>query len=769
MTDLKIVGKDVQRIDVREKATGKAKYALDLTFPGMLIGKILRSPYPHAKIVNINVSKAERLKGVEAVLYRDNASKVQWGDYLTDQTVVAIDKARFIGDPVAAVAALDADTAEEALNLIEVDYEELEPVFDPEKAMEAGAPILHEKLEEYEHPPVFHPVAGSNICNHVKLRKGDVDKGFKQAYRIYENRFTMPPVHHCYMEPQVVIGDIDSSGRIILHGSLQSPFGSREGLARVFQIPQHRIRVIVNYIGGGFGGKSTMVLEPITASLAVKASKPVKVILTREEDFVSAIVRHPLTSYIKVGVDKEGRLLAVKQKLIWDTGAYSDDGVAVSSFSGLSAAGPYDIPNLWVDSYCVYTNAPVAGAFRGFGISQVTWGMESQIDVIAKDLGLDSLELRLKNAFEEGSVSATGEKLHSVGIKESLQKAADAIDWGQKRPAGRGVGIASMFKFTAPLFPSAAIVKVNDDGNVEVFKGAVELGQGINTIMCQIAAEVLGITTDNITTAAIDTEFTPYDWKTVSSRSTFFSGNAVRRASEDARRQLIALASKKLEVSPDSLVCRDGRVFVNNEPENGESFKALANYSNFSTMGPIVGKGGFGLHDIDHINPDTGQSKRLSAYWMYGTQAAEVEVDKETGEVKIFKLTAAHDLGKAINPFNCEQQIEGSLATGVGTTLYEELVLDSGKAANASFVDYKIPRAKDIPIFIPLIVEAAHREGPFGAKGLGEPGLAPTAPAISNAIYDATGVRIKDLPITPEKILKALKEKSDTGDNTGEN
>ena len=282
--------------------------------------------------------------------------------------------------------------------------------------------------------------------------------------------------------------------------------------------------------------------------------------------------------------------------------------------------------------------------------------------------------------------------------------------------------------------------------------------------MCQIAAEVLGITTDNITAAAIDTEFTPYDWKTVSSRSTFFSGNAVKLAAEDAKRQLIDLASKKLGVSPDNLVCRDGRVFANNEPEKGVSFKALAHYGNLSASGPIIGKGGFGLHAIDPIHPETGQSKRFSAYWMYGAQAAEVEVDKETGEVTILKMTAAHDVGKALNPLNCEQQIEGSLATGIGTALYEELVLDSGKAANASFVDYKIPRAKDIPELIPLIVEAAHREGPFGAKGLGEPGLSPTAPAISNAIYDAIGVRIKDLPITPEKIVEALKDKSSTGE-----
>jgi carbon-monoxide dehydrogenase large subunit len=624
--------------------------------------------------------------------------------------------------------------------------------------------LIHERLGEYEHLPILYPVGGTNICNHFKIRKGDINQGFKGAFRVYENKFNTQMVHHCYLEPHVVIAAIDISGNIVVYGSFQSPFISREQLAQVFQIPVSKIRIIVPAVGGGFGGKCTIKLEPIVVSLALKARKPVKITMSREEEFVGSTVRHPTTSYVKTGVTRDGRLLAVKEKIIWDTGAYADDGPPVASFSGCGAIGPYQIPNVWIDSCCVYTNHPVAGAFRGFGIPQVTWAMESQLDIIAEDLEIDPLEIRLKNAVEEGSISATGEVLHSVGIKESLRQVGKAVDWGKKRPSGRGVGIACMHKFAAPL-ETSIMIRINDDGIADIFKGATELGQGVNTILSQIAAEVLGTSVDQVSVAIPDTEFTPYDWSTVASRSTFFSGNATKHAAEDAKRQLLSVAAEMLRVSPHDLACRGGRVFVVNEPEKGASFQSIACYSRASQNGPIIGKAGFGLKDISLLDPDSGQGNRPFAFWMYATQGAEVEVDRETGEVKLLKLVAAHDVGKALNPMTCEQQIEGALVMGIGTALYEELALDSGRALNASFADYKIPRAKNVPELVLIIVEAPHKEGPFGAKGLGEPGLAPTAAAISNAIYDAIGIRIKDLPITPEKIVKALKEKARSGEN----
>ena len=762
MTDLKIVGKDVQRIDVREKATGKAKYALDLTFPGMLIGKILRSPYPHAKIVNINVSKAERLKGIKAVLTGKDVPKVLFGDYLNDQPVLAFDKVRFIGEPVAAVAALDADTAEEALNLIEVDYEELKPIFDPEKALEDNTNLIHDDLWGYERFPVAHPVKGTNICDHYKLRKGDVDKAFKEAYRVYEDRFTTQRVHHCYLESHVIIADVDTSGNIVVYGSLQSPHISRDALARVFEVPASKVRVIVPYVGGGFGGKSKLKLEPISVCLSQAAGRPVKITMSREEVFTSSVGRHPVIVDIRMGVNRDGEILASRMKIVWDTGAYGDDGPCVSFAAGTVAPGPYKIPNVCVDSYCVYTNQSVGGAMRGFGLPQVTFAHESLMETIAEDLGIDPVEIRLKNAVEEGSESAIGETLHSVGLKETINKVAQATDLEKKRPVGRGVGIASGHLFTANFLPDSAIVRVNDDGSIELFKGSVEMGQGTNIVLSQIVSEVMDIPVDEISTAMIDTEFTPHAWGTISSRQTFCSGNAVKIAAEDARKQLFDVAADKLKASPDDLVCAHGRVFVKGEPERSATLEEIARHSYYTKSGPIIGKGSYSQKELVFMDPETGMSTQYWQYYMYGTQVAEVEVDRETGDVNVLKLAIACDVGKAINPFNCDRQIEGGVLMAVGYSLHEELTLDGGKIVNANFVDYKLPRAKDVPEVIPIIVEAPHQDGPFGAKGLGEMPSIPTAPAISNAVYDAIGVRIKNLPITPEKILKALKEKGDS-------
>ena len=749
-----VIGKSVPRVDTKVKATGVAKYTDDLEFPRMLYSKVLRSPYPHAKILSINTSKAERVKGVEAVIYRDNVPRVLFGDYIRDQSVVALDKVRYIGEPIAAVAAVDLDTAEEALSLIEVNYEELEPIFNPEKALEEKTNLIHEKLGNYEYPPVVpKPMGGTNICSHAQYNRGDVNQGFKEAYKVYEDRFTTQIVHHSYIEPHIFVAAVDPSDNITIHGTFQSPFDTKGELARIFQVPESKVRVIVPFVGGGFGGKSKTKVEPIAVSLAQKSGKPVKMTMSREEEFIGSVVRHPTITHIKTGVSRDGKLLARTVKIIYDTGAYGDDGPYVADYGAQCVAGPYQIPNVSIDGYSVYTNKPVAGAMRGFGNPQPTTAYESQMDTIAEDLGIDPLEIRLKNAVEEGSTqSATGEILHSVGLKETLKKATDNIEWGKERVPGRGIGIACTQHFMVAFLLSSALVRVNEDGKVEIFNGAQELGQGVSTILIQIASEIMDIPTDQISKAMVDTQITPYDFGAVGSRETFFSGNSVKLATEDAKRQLISLAAEKLGVSSDDLVCAKGRVFVKREPEKSSTFEELALYGRSSKKGPIIGKASFDQ------TASAGQSQ-FSTGWMYGTQVAEVEVDRETGEVKILKIVAAHDVGKAINPFNCEQQVEGALVTGLGFGLYEELTLDAGKAINASFVDYKIPRAQDIPEIIPIIVEAPHKEGPFGAKGLGEVPNIPTAAAISNAICNAVGVRIKDLPITPEKIVRALQEK----------
>ncbi|MBI4284364.1 MAG: xanthine dehydrogenase family protein molybdopterin-binding subunit [Chloroflexi bacterium] len=763
MCSYSVVGKGISRVDVMEKATGAAQYTFDIRLPGMLYGKVLRSPYAHARIVHIDTSRAEHLKGVKALICgRDIPPRGLF--HLGDQTLLATDKVRFVGEPVAAVAATDRDTADEALDLIEVDYEELPPLFDPEEAMAEGALLIHEKLGEYHRlMPWLHPIPGTNICHLTKLRRGDVEAGFREAYRVYENRFTTSMVQHCSLEPHVAVAAVGATGDITLYASTQSPFLVRERLSHVFQIPISKMRVIVPYVGGGFGAKSAVTtVEPIAVGLALKAQAPVKLQLDRSEEFTSTVVRHPTVINLKTGVSRDGKLLASKAKVIWDTGAYADDGPFVARWGGLTASGPYQIENVWNDSCCVYTNKAVAGAFRGFGCSQITWAHESQMDIIARDLGIDPLEIRLKNAVEEGATAAWGEKLHSVGLKASLRAAAEAIGWGKKLPPGTGMGIACMHKFTVALM-SSAMVKVNDDGRVEVFKGSIEMGQGNNTIVTQIASEVIGVPVEQISVPEIDTRFSPYNGGTFGSRDTFMVGNAVRLAAEDARRQLLKAAAEMLKVPFEELRCEGGRVFSSENPAEGVYLAEIAYYSNASPAGPIIGKSGYSLKGIPFrgipLDPETGQSERPAACWTYAAQAAEVTVDKDTGTVRILKLVAAHDVGRAINPTNCEQQIEGALVMGIGTTLYEELGLDAGRIVNPSFADYKVPRASDVPELVPIIIEAPHRDGPFGAKGVGEPGLAPTAAAIGNAICATTSVRLKDLPITPEKIFSEMKER----------
>jgi carbon-monoxide dehydrogenase large subunit len=463
-------------------------------------------------------------------------------------------------------------------------------------------------------------------------------------------------------------------------------------------------------------------------------------------------------------VKRDGTLVAREATLIWDKGAYADCGPAVSRNAGFGAAGPYQIPHVKVDSYSVYTNKVKAGSFRGFGVPQVTWASESQIDLIAKELGMDALEFRLKNAVEAGTVSATGEVLHSVGLKEALKKAAEAIGWGRPRPHSRGVGIAAMHKNTHTPTGSSAFVKVNEDGTVNLMAGTVDMGQGVATVLRQIAAEVLGMSPDRVSVTTPDTDFTPFENSTTSSRTTFHAGNAVKQAAEDALGQMLEVAAQVLEASPEDLQARGGRVFLRGAPEKGLSYPELFQRAK-RLQRSILGTASYTTSDFSvPLDKETGQSPHPTAFWMYAAQAAEVEVDLATGAVRVLRLTAAHDLGKAINPMMAHAQLEGSLVMGLGSALLEEMHFENGQVVNPQFLDYKIPRIMDVPPMETLLVEAGHALGPYGAKGLGEPGLAPTAAAIGNAVYNAVGVRIYDLPITPEKVLRALKEMQESSE-----
>ena len=763
---LESIGQSPVRLDAREKVTGRTLYAVDLKMAGMLYAKVLRSPHPHARILHIDATKARSLPGVVAVVTgKDFPGSL--GATVQDQSFLAGDKVRFVGDAVAAVAAVNLDTAEEALSLIHVEYELLPALFDPVEAMKSREVLIHENLSQYAVAPGIFPVPGTNICNHFKLRKGDPERGFKESDLVLEDTYRSHMVQHTHLETHAAIAQVDSSGKILIWSNTQTPYFNRKALAKSLNLPLNQVRVMVTTLGGGFGGKSYLKAEPIGVALALKSKgRPVKLVFTREEEFGVAPVRHPTIIRCKTGMKKDGTWLAQETELIFDTGAYADIGPRVCRNAGFSAAGPYQVPNVRIDSYCVYTNHPIGGAFRGFGIPQVSWAIESHLDVMAEKLGLDPVEVRLKNAVEEGSLSVTGQVLHSVGLKETLRQAAEKIGWRKASGPYRGKGIACMHKSTVTPSSSAAFVKLNEDASVTLLCSAVEMGQGSSTILAQIASEELGIPVEKISMVRPDTDVTPYDMASVSSRSTFFVGNAVRRAAADAREQLLQIAAEILEANPQDLVIEAGKVMVRGVPEKAIPIAELplgeAFYVGAKGRGrgrPVLGRGSFTVEDATPLDRETGQGKNPSAFWMYATQAAEVEVDPRSGRVKVLRISSAHDVGKSIHPVAIEGQIQGALVMGVGTALWEEMELEKGRVKNPSFAEYKLPSALDAPEMIPIIVEELHAQGPYGAKGLGEPALAPTAAAIANAIYAAVGVRVKDLPITPEKILEGLRKK----------
>jgi len=756
-----VIGLSVPRVDAVEKVTGRAVYGVDLKMRGLLHAKVLRSPIAHGRVLNVDTSRAERLPGVKAVATgKDLVGR--YGTVVQDQPAYCGDKVRYIGDPVAGVAALDEETAEAALALIQVDYEELTPVLDPFRAMEPGAPLVHEDLGRYWVGPMFHPVSGTNICNHFKLRKGDVEEGFRGSDFVAEHTFTTPTIQHCHLEPHVCIAKHEPSGQITFWSSTQHPYTVRREMARLLGLPVNRVRVVVPAVGGGFGGKVGVKVEPLCAALAmkVKGNRPVKLTLTREEEFHATAVRHASTIRIKAGVRGDGTLTALKTHVVLDTGAYADAGPVVARSMGMALSGPYRLPHVWGDVYCVYTNKVIAGAFRGLGIPQLMWAVESMMDILAEGIGMDPVAFRLRNALEEGDVSSTGQTLHSVGIKECITRAAQAIGWGKKLEANRGIGFGTLYKMTQTPSSSAAFVKLGEDGSAEVLASTVDIGQGSSTILAQIAAEELGLDVKTVKVVAPDTNVTPFDHGTASSRSTFHMGNAVRQAAADAREQLFAIAAEELEASPHDLEARGGFIYVKGVP-GGIPISQIPMGVTYGRGKPVIGRGTYSVPDATPLDPDTGQGAYPAVFWLYGAQAAEVLVDPATGKVEVLRLVSAHDLGRVINPLNCRQQVEGAAVMGIGFALTEELVFQDGKPVNMNFTDYRIPTALDIPETVPIFIEARHEHGPYGAKGVGEPALGPTAPAIGNAIYHAIGVRITDLPITPEKVLAALKARGD--------
>ena len=750
------VGKSIRRIDALEKVTGRAQYLDDLKFKDALYGKILRSPHAHARIKKIDTSKARELPGVRAVVTGVDAP-YRGGEAIRDQTFLAVEKARFVGEPVAAVAAETERIAEQAIGLIQVEYEQLPAVFDPVEATEPSAPIIHEQLHEYAHMPIVSPVPHTNICAKFEFKQGDIEKGFKEADHVFEETFRFPAGHHSQIEPFGAIAQFDVSGKVTVWVANDAPHRLRKDLADAMGVPFEKIRVICPpYMGGGFGGKGGLKVEMVCIALAKYTDhRPVKIVLTRDEVFMASLIKHAAVVTVKTGVKKDGTIVASHARLYYDTGAYAEKGPTVTLHGCESGVGPYKIANVLVEGYTVYTNHSVAGALRGYGLPQSSWAHETLVDMIADKLGIDKVQFRLKNALEEGSVNPTrGDILNSVGLKECIAKVAKAIDWDKPRPANRGVGIACEYKATKTPSGSSAFVKVEQDGSLSVITSAVEVGQGIKTILAQIASEELSIPVERITVSTPDTDYTPWDASTTASRATFHMGNAVRFAAQEARAQIINLAAHQLKVDPSELDLKSGEIWTKSGSRKMTIAEAMK--ARWKAGLTILGRGAY--------YPDTYAAGTMfsqpSVFYMYGAQAVDLEVDPETGKIIVHRAAAAHDVGKAINPMACEGQIEGGVVQGLGTAIWEEILYDdNGKMLNPNFRDYRVPTSADAPEIVPIIVEAHHNEGPFGAKGIGEMTLVSTPTAVGNAVYAATGIRTRELPLTPERMFKLLKEK----------
>ena len=740
---MKSVGVSYQRVDAIKKVTGQATYVDDIIMPRMLYAQVKRSPYPHAKILKIDISKAQALPGVRSVITGDEYTK-RCGLYLEDKNFLAVGTAKYRGEAVAAVAAETPEIADEAVSLIEVEYEELPAVLNALEGMKPDAPLIHPDLHTYKVAPIFHPKPHTNISHHYKLRKGDVDAAFAQCDVVTENSYYIPHVQHVPLEPHCAVAQYELDGKITVWGSIQSPYAVRQALSTAFDIPLNKLRVISPYVGGGFGAKAGTTLEGIIIPLAKRnPGRPVKLCYSREDEFENSYVRQGLHAKIKTGINKDGKIMAVKTEFVWDGGAYTEYGVNITKAGGWASAGPYDIPNVWTDSYCVYTNHPVGGPYRGFGMCEIHFAIEQNIDEVAEAIGMDPMDVRRINGLRVGGVTGTGEVMEVSGFHDCLEQVVKDIEYD--KPAvdvsptiKRGKGIAAGWK--SPSQPtnagSSAIIRMNEDGTYILMTSGQEIGQGSETALIQIAAETLDVDPDLISCRFGDTDHTPYEWQTVASRTTYCAGNAIKLAGYVVHK---IYPDRKVPLSEFAL--------------------GLAFPDGSGVGGPAIGVGTFTLENNLNVDHETGMGSHPAAFWTIGFNGAEVEVDTETGRIKVLKMCSCFDAGKVINPLTYTCQAEGAMVQSLGTALFEELKLKDGKILNKSFVDYKIPTADDAPELIVKYVEHAEPTGPYGARGVGEPLMVPGAPAIANAVYDAIGVRFSRMPITPDDVLRALREK----------
>ncbi len=759
MPEYSVLGKRLPRTDSIPKTTGEGKFAADLTLPGMLWGKMLRSPHAHAKILNIDTSRAKRLPGVRAVITGKDLGGFTYGFIPTtrDESPLCPDRVRFFGEEMAAVAAIDEDTAEEACSLIKVEYEPLPAVFDPEEALKPGAPQVH------DHAP-------DNISLHYKMNFGDIEKGFAESDYIQEDRFKTPRVYHGMLEPHATLARWESTGDLTVWASKQSPYFMYRIFAAAFNLPQHRVRIIQPYIGAGYGAKNdAFPLDFAAVVLAKQTGKPVKIVYSQNEMIISSRRRLPFIIDIKTGVKKDGTIMAQDIRAIGDGGAYTLIGPITMYLAGALKTLPYKILNYRYDGIRAYTNLPGCSAQRGHGIGHTHFAGEVQLDMIAEAIGMDPLEIRKKNIVGPGYVTPNLLKVGSCGLEECLEKVEVATDFKKryKNPKIEG-NIATGIGVSATSFISgmrirghaacACTVKVHEDATVSLLTGATDAGQGSDTVLAMIVAEELGVSLDDVNISLLDTQMTPADPGTYSSRVTTCAGPAATLAARDAKAQMAEVAAEMLNTTPNDVTFKDHKVFVTSNPRKEMSIKRLTRAIVGHGLGKVIlGRGYYGLN-VDVPDFETGMGN-ISPCYSFGAQVSEVRVDLETGKVDYYDTTAAHDCGFALNPMLVESQVDGQISEAQGQTMFESFAIDpkTGRTIN-TFQDYKMPRCADTPKINRIPVETIDPEGPYGAKEASESLMISTYPSIVSAIHNATGVWIKDLIVTPQKVLKAIKE-----------
>ena len=767
------IGIKTPRLDAVSKATGQAEYSGDIFMQGALCGAILRSPHAHAKILSIDTTKAQKLPGVAVVVTAADTPKKRYGRAINDEYLLATDKVRYIGDEVAAVAAVDQETAEEALKLIEVVYDKLPEFMSPSEALRPGAQAIHDDFPD-------------NIAEKYVIERGNIAAGLAESVLILEETFVLPRVNVCYLEPTTCLVSTDESGKLTVWAPAGSPFRLRDMIAHVLDVPPSKIKVIKPAVGGNFGARQTPKNALIAVLLTLKTGQPVRIEADRSDEFIMARPRTAATIKLKMGFSKDGAILAKQTEIIADNGAYTYAVPLLLETMAMRVDSLYRIVNVQTRVTLVYTNLVPTGPFRGFGNPQMTFAMESMLDMASQNLEIDPLLLRRKNATQKGDITVHGWNISSCGLTECIDKVRQETDWDAKRvnwgvenskKAGitgqkkLGIGMACMIhvagRWVYPGFwGSTAYVRVMESGKVIVISGEADVGQGCNTVFAQIAAEELQLPLDRVEIAPLDTDNCPFAMGSFSDRVTILGGGAVRLAAAEAKKQLIELAAEYFSVPKDLVVYDHGTLYLQDLPgerELGPHGRSRKEEVSMFTLvrqwkEPITGIATYAPENVVFRDEKTRYGNNNAAY-TFAAQVAEVEVDVNTGQIKLLDFTCAHDLGRIINPLGAEGQVEGALAQGVGYALTEEVVFSEGRIANPSFLEYKLPTACDTVLPKVILIESNEPNGPFGAKGVAEPGLVPTAPAIANAIYHATGVRITSLPITPDKLLTGLEQK----------